>query len=85
MFLKRLINVSAEVARAVKNGEPVVALESAIITHGMPWPKNYEVAMKVESIIRQRVSQMNIIKFVKLQACPFITECSSCHDRYPRR
>lgn len=57
MFLKRLVNVSAEVARAIKNGEPVVALESAIITHGMPWPKNFEVATKVESIIRQRVSQ----------------------------
>jgi len=55
MFSKRFINVSAEIVKAVKNGEPVVALESTIITHGMPWPKNFEMAMRVESIVKQKV------------------------------
>ncbi|OJH43932.1 pseudouridine-5'-phosphate glycosidase [Paracoccus sp. SM22M-07] len=42
-----------EVAEALKAGRPVVALESTIITHGMPWPQNLEMAQKVEDTIRQ--------------------------------
>jgi pseudouridine-5'-phosphate glycosidase len=40
------------VAGAVATGAPVVALESTIVTHGMPWPKNMEMAQSVEAIIR---------------------------------
>lgn len=43
---------SAEVARARKNGEPVVALESTIIAHGMPHPINLDVAHRLEAAIR---------------------------------
>lgn len=43
---------SPEVAQAMRNGDPVVALESTIITHGMPWPQNMETALRVESEIR---------------------------------
>lgn len=46
--------VSAEVAEALKLGKPVVALESTIISHGMPYPKNVETALEVEKIIRQK-------------------------------
>ena len=42
-----------EVAEALKAGLPVVALESTIITHGMPWPQNLEMAQKVEDTIRE--------------------------------
>ncbi len=42
---------SASVAAALKSGAPVVALESTIITHGMPWPKNVETARAVEAVI----------------------------------
>ncbi|PLL13711.1 pseudouridine-5-phosphate glycosidase [Tabrizicola sp. TH137] len=41
-----------EVARALKDGAPVVALESTIITHGMPWPQNVETARRVEAEVR---------------------------------
>ena len=41
-----------EVAEALKAGKPVVALESTIISHGMPYPQNVETALKVEQIIR---------------------------------
>ncbi|MEE2859472.1 MAG: pseudouridine-5'-phosphate glycosidase [Pseudomonadota bacterium] len=41
-----------EVADALDRGLPVVALESTIITHGMPWPQNLEMAEKVEAVIR---------------------------------
>ncbi len=47
------LRVSAPVAAAVAAGQPVVALESTIITHGMPYPENIEMAHSVEGIIRQ--------------------------------
>ena len=43
---------SAEVAAARAEGRPLVALESTIITHGMPWPQNVEVARQVEADVR---------------------------------
>ena len=43
----------AALAEALKAGKPVVALESTIISHGMPYPQNVETALKVESIIRE--------------------------------
>lgn len=44
---------SAEVAAAKASGRPIVALESTIITHGMPFPQNLEVARRVEDDLRQ--------------------------------
>ena len=41
-----------EVAGALKDGAPVVALESTIITHGMPWPQNVDTARRVEAEVR---------------------------------
>ncbi len=43
---------SAEVAEALAAGGPVVALESTIITHGMPWPANVETALALEAVVR---------------------------------
>ncbi|MBP0578088.1 pseudouridine-5'-phosphate glycosidase [Labrys sp. LIt4] len=43
---------SAAVSAALRDGKPVVALESTIITHGMPWPQNVETARKVEAAVR---------------------------------
>ena len=53
MSLNKYPDVSPEVAEAVAAGKPVVALESTIISHGMPYPQNVETALKVESIIRE--------------------------------
>ena len=47
------IEYSSDVEQAIKNNEPIVALESTIITHGMPWPENLKTAKSVESIIRK--------------------------------
>ena len=44
--------LSTEVAEAMARGAPVVALESTIITHGMPWPQNIETARAVEAAVR---------------------------------
>ena len=48
MNLNKYLDVSPEVAEAVAHGKPVVALESTIISHGMPYPQNVETALKVE-------------------------------------
>ena len=45
--------ISKEVKEALKNHQPVVVLESTIISHGMPYPKNVETALKVEEEIRK--------------------------------
>ena len=47
------IEYSSDVKQAIKNNEPIVALESTIITHGMPWPENLKTAKSVESVIRK--------------------------------
>ena len=47
-----MINFSAEVSAAMAAGQPIVALESTIISHGLPRPRNLEVALEVEAIVR---------------------------------
>lgn len=46
------MKMNPEVAKALKEGRPVVALESTIISHGMPYPKNVETALLVEKTVR---------------------------------
>ena len=53
MNLNKYLDVNPEVAEAVRLGKPVVALESTIISHGMPYPQNVETALNVERIIRE--------------------------------
>ncbi|MFX0559237.1 pseudouridine-5'-phosphate glycosidase [Tepidibacillus infernus] len=53
-FLKKQIHIKEEVKDALASGRPVVALESTIITHGMPYPANVETALEVERIIREQ-------------------------------
>lgn len=47
------LSISEEVQLALKEGKPVVALESTIISHGMPYPQNVETALRVEKTIRE--------------------------------
>ena len=47
------MKINPEVALALKEGRPVVALESTIISHGMPYPKNVETALLVEKTVRE--------------------------------
>ena len=50
--MNKYLDIAPEVAEALAAGKPVVALESTIISHGMPYPQNVETALKVEQIIR---------------------------------
>ena len=53
MELGKWIDISEEIQNSIKKNGPVVALESTIISHGMPFPQNLETALEVESIIRK--------------------------------
>ncbi len=53
MSLNKYLDLSPAVAEALATGKPVVALESTIISHGMPYPQNVETALAVEKIIRE--------------------------------
>ena len=53
MNYEKYLDVKPEVAEALAAGKPVVALESTIISHGMPYPQNVETALNVEKIIRE--------------------------------
>ena len=52
-MLEKYLHIHPEVKRALSEGQPVVALESTIISHGMPYPKNIEMAKNVSKIIRE--------------------------------
>lgn len=51
--MNRYLDISDEVKKALDDSKPIVALESTIISHGMPYPQNVETALKVEEIIRE--------------------------------
>jgi pseudouridine-5'-phosphate glycosidase len=52
MNLEKYLDITPELQEAIKNGEPVVALESTILSHGMPYPENLSFAAEVEKEIR---------------------------------
>lgn len=52
--MKQYLDMTPEVREALERGKPVVALESTIISHGMPYPQNVETARRVEAIIREQ-------------------------------
>ena len=52
-MFEKYLEIKPEVKEALAQGKPVVALESTIISHGMPYPKNVETALNVEKVIRE--------------------------------
>ena len=51
-MLEKYLKISPEVKEALENNKPVVALESTIISHGMPYPENVETAILCEQMVR---------------------------------
>lgn len=58
-YYNSVIDVGAPVAAALSRNEPVVALETTILTHGMPFPKNLETALAVEESVKQQVNKIH--------------------------
>ena len=52
MQKEQYLDIVPEVQSALKNNEPVVALESTILSHGMPYPENVSFAAEVEKVVR---------------------------------
>lgn len=63
--LKKYLDVSEEVQEAIKSNKPVVALESTIISHGMPYPQNVETALQVEQIVRDNGAVPATVAIIK--------------------
>ena len=63
--MNRYLDISDEVREALASGKPVVALESTIISHGMPYPQNVETALNVERIIRENGAVPATIAIIK--------------------
>ena len=63
--MNRYLDIAPEVQQAVAEGRPVVALESTIISHGMPYPQNVETAMNVEKLIRENGAVPATIAIIK--------------------
>ena len=52
MNYENYLSITPEIKEAIKEGKPIVALESTILSHGMPYPENIEFAHKVEEVVR---------------------------------
>ena len=64
-MLNKYLDIAPAVQKALEEGRPVVALESTIISHGMPYPQNVETALEVESIIRENGAVPATIAVIK--------------------
>ena len=60
-----MISINSQVTKALKNNQPVVALESAVITHGLPRPTNMELARSMENIIKENGATPATMAFIK--------------------
>ena len=74
MNMNKYLDIHPEVAAALAEGKPVVALESTIISHGMPYPQNVETALAVEKIIRDHGAVPATIAVIGGKLCAGLTE-----------
>jgi pseudouridine-5'-phosphate glycosidase len=73
MTMQQYLSFSPEVANARAAGKPVVALESTIISHGMPYPQNVQTAREVEQIVRDGGAVPATIAVIKGKICVGLT------------
>jgi len=69
MSARTYLSVAGEVEAALASGKPVVALESTIITHGMPYPQNLTMAQEVEAVVRAHGGVPATIAIMDGQMC----------------
>ena len=73
-MLKKYLKINPEVKKALDEGKPVVALESTIISHGMPYPQNVKTALSVEKIVRDNGAVPATIAILNGQLVVGLTE-----------
>ncbi len=74
MIRSNVVEISPEVAAAIRERRPVVALESTIISHGMPYPQNVETALNCERICRENGAVPATCAVIKGRICVGLTE-----------
>ncbi|MDO4565523.1 MAG: pseudouridine-5'-phosphate glycosidase [Clostridia bacterium] len=74
MQLKDYLQLSPEVSEAQRCGKPIVAMESTIISHGMPYPKNVETALNCERICRENGAAPATCAIIDGKLCAGLTE-----------
>ena len=74
MSLNQHIKLSPKVEAALKEGRPVIALESTIISHGMPYPQNVETALRCEAAARECGAEPATIAVIGGKLCAGLTE-----------
>ena len=67
--MNQFLKISAEVAEALQQNKAIVALESTIISHGMPYPKNVETALAVEQVVRDNGATPATIAIMNGKCC----------------
>ncbi len=72
-FIKRYFSISEEVNNALKNKQPVVALETAVVTHGLPFPENVSLATGLENEIRSRGAVPATVAVMRGKVCVGLT------------
>ena len=70
----KYLDVSKKVKKALKDGRPVIALESTIISHGMPYPQNVETALNCERIARENGAEPATIAIIGGKLCAGLEE-----------
>jgi pseudouridine-5'-phosphate glycosidase len=71
--MREFLQIHPEVADALRSHRPVVALESTIISHGMPWPRNKETALDVEAAVRAKGAVPATIAVLNGKCCVGLT------------
>lgn len=71
--MNSFLKISNEVADALQNQKPIVALESTIISHGMPYPKNVQTAIEVEEAVRKNGAIPATIALINGKCCVGLT------------
>ncbi len=72
--MNELIKLSPKVEAALKAGKPVIALESTIISHGMPYPQNVETALRCEAVARENGAEPATVAVIGGRLCAGLTE-----------
>ena len=83
--MNRYLDIAPEVKEALDAGKPVVALESTIISHGMPYPQNVETALKVESIMKSAARTQLIMRHVNRMLGIYKVVCENSVDEGEQR
>lgn len=73
MLSKDILRLSPEVLAAITRKAPVVALESTIISHGMPYPHNKLCALEVEEVVRRQGAVPATVALMHGQVCVGLT------------